>query len=84
MVFSITQHVRDRALMDNLVTYLGCGYIKEKNKSEFSWLDFVVTKFSDINDKIIPVFQVNNIIGVKLEDFEDWCKVARLVEEKNI
>nr|3QQY_A Chain A, Ribosomal protein 3/homing endonuclease-like protein fusion [Ophiostoma novo-ulmi subsp. americana] len=82
LVFSITQHIKDKNLMNSLITYLGCGYIKEKNKSEFSWLDFVVTKFSDINDKIIPVFQENTLIGVKLEDFEDWCKVAKLIEEK--
>nr|5T2N_A Chain A, I-OnuI_e-ag007820 [synthetic construct] len=82
LVFGISQHIRDKNLMNSLITYLGCGYILEKNRSELSWLDFRVTKFSDINDKIIPVFQENTLIGVKLEDFEDWCKVAKLIEEK--
>nr|5T2H_A Chain A, I-OnuI_e-hTCRa [synthetic construct] len=80
--FAISQHIRDKNLMNSLITYLGCGSIREKNKSEFRWLEFEVTKFSDINDKIIPVFQENTLIGVKLEDFEDWCKVAKLIEEK--
>nr|5T8D_A Chain A, I-OnuI_e-vHIVInt_v2 [synthetic construct] len=80
--FEIAQHVRDKNLMNSLITYLGCGYIYEQNYSERSWLRFSVSKFSDINDKIIPVFQENTLIGVKLEDFEDWCKVAKLIEEK--
>nr|7RCD_A Chain A, I-OnuI_e-hPD1-c [synthetic construct] len=82
LVFEISQHIRDKNLMNSLITYLGCGHIYEGNKSERSWLQFRVEKFSDINDKIIPVFQENTLIGVKLEDFEDWCKVAKLIEEK--
>nr|5T2O_A Chain A, I-OnuI_e-ag011377 [synthetic construct] len=80
--FEIGQHIRDKNLMNSLITYLGCGHIYEKNKSGRSWLVYTVTKFSDISDKIIPVFQKNTLIGVKLEDFEDWCKVAKLIEEK--
>nr|5THG_A Chain A, I-OnuI_e-hCCR5 [synthetic construct]5THG_D Chain D, I-OnuI_e-hCCR5 [synthetic construct] len=80
--FIIGQHIRDKNLMNSLITYLGCGTIQEKNRSKGSMLHFIVTKFSDINDKIIPVFQENTLIGVKLEDFEDWCKVAKLIEEK--
>ncbi len=49
--------------MDNLVPYFNCGYIKEKNKSEKTWLDFIVTKFSDINEKIIPYFGEARLLG---------------------
>ena len=82
LVFTITQHDRDRALMNSLISFFDCGYIKEKSKSKFKWLVFTVTKFSDINDKIIPFFHTNKIIGVKSQDFNDWCKVAKLIETK--
>ena len=31
---------------------------------------------------IIPFFNKFPIIGVKALDFEDWCKVAKLMENK--
>jgi hypothetical protein len=80
LVFSITQHIRDEVLMRNLISNLDCGYIKKKIHFQFSWIDFVVTKFSD--EKIIPFFRKNKVLGVKLQDFEDWCKVAELIKNK--
>jgi hypothetical protein len=50
LVFSITQHIRDKALMNSLISYLGCGKIKHNKK--YSWLNFVVTKLSDIDEKL--------------------------------
>jgi hypothetical protein len=32
LVFSITQHIRDKALMNSLISYLGCGNIKHYQK----------------------------------------------------
>ena len=45
-------------------------------------MGFIVTKFSDINEKIIPFFRNNKILGVKLLYFEDFCKAAELMENK--
>ena len=84
LVFSLTQHIRDQALMNSLISYLGCGNIKHNEKN--SWLQFIVTKFSDIDEKIIPIFKVlcvildrgshtkraeleNKILGEKFQDF---------------
>lgn len=51
LVFSITQHIRDEVLMNSLISNLDCGYIKTKSHSQFSWIEFIVTKFSDIEEK---------------------------------
>lgn len=45
-------------------------------------MDFKVTKFYDITNKIIPFFQKYPILGVKSKDFEDWCRVVVLMKEK--
>ena len=82
LIFQITQHNRDQDLMNSLISYFDCGYIKTKNKSQFTWLDFTVTKFSDINEKIIPFFNKYEISGVKLEYFKYWCKAAELIKNK--
>jgi hypothetical protein len=85
MVFQISQHIRDQDLMNSLISYFGCGYINIKNKSQFTWLEFIVTKFSCasyIDEKIIPFFSKYKLFGVKLKDFEDWCKAAKLIKNK--
>lgn len=52
--FIITQHSRDKQLMKYLVTYLGCGRYEARSKDKNTQAgDFVVTKLSDITEKII-------------------------------
>jgi LAGLIDADG endonuclease len=52
----------------------------KKNSTEF--FEFRVEKFEDINKKIIPLFINYPIVGQKLLDFQDFCKVAILMEQK--
>ena len=77
--FKLTQHSRDELLMKSLIEYFECGNIYKSDQKAF---DFVVIKFSDINDKIIPFFKKYSIQGVKFKDFNDFCKVAELIKEK--
>src|SRR6185437_421909 len=81
LFFIISQHSRDLALMESLVSYLGCGRIK-KVSTRPNEVNFVVTKFSDILGKIIPFFKTFTILGVKFKDFEDFCRVAELMQNK--
>jgi len=53
--------------MNSLISYLGCGNIKHNKK--YYWLKFIVSKFSDIDEKIIPIFKENKILGIKSKDF---------------
>ena len=48
--FIITQHIRDEYLMKSLIEYLGCGNVSINRNT----VDFKVTKFSYLNDIIIP------------------------------
>nr|QCW06929.1 hypothetical protein [Drechslerella brochopaga] len=76
--FQITQHARDIDLMNKLIEYLGCGYYKLRPDKSAG--DFIVSKFSDINEKIIPFFKLYPIVGVKALDFSDFCKVAEIIK----
>jgi hypothetical protein len=71
LVFQITQHIRDEALMNSLVSYIGCGYVKKHKSSYSTFLDFTVTKFLDNYENIIPFFNQYKILGIKRQDFED-------------
>jgi LAGLIDADG endonuclease len=77
--FRISQHDRDIKLMEHLRKILGTGSIyKYPDKSA---IVLTIFKFSDITNIIIPFFENNPILGVKLFDYLDWCKIAKLIKE---
>ena len=52
-------------LLQSLINYLGCGnYLKKKDIG-----NFIVTKFSDNYDKIIPLFKTYPLLGEKIKDY---------------
>ncbi len=79
--FRITGHVRDLKLMENIVKYFGSGKVYKYNGKAAVVLTIV--KFSDITDILIPFFNKNPLVGVKLYDYLDWCKIHKLMYEGN-
>ena len=79
LVFKLTQHSRDGELMKNLVKLLGCGGLSSKGNA----IDLIISNFSNIIDKIIPLFRKYSIYGVKKHDFADFCQVADLMKKKS-
>lgn len=80
--FQITQNERDIELIKSLVSYLGCGRLVVNEKHNGSKVNFNVTKFSDIQELIIPFFLKHKILGVKILDFEDWCRAGEIIKNK--
>jgi hypothetical protein len=81
MTFLITQHVRDERLLTKIIDYLECGSI-EKVLTRPAAVTFVVYKFTNIKDKIIPFFCKYPLQGVKSLDFNDFCKIANMMMTK--
>lgn len=77
--FSISQHFRDTELLTSFKNYLGCGEVYKISENAVA---FVVTRFSDIHDKLIPFFSKYPIQGVKALDFDDFCKVVNFMKTK--
>lgn len=77
--FTITQHTRDSVLFDSLLDYFGCGrcYLSRNE------VTFIVATFSDINNKITPLFNKYPLLGIKQEDYWDFLKVASLIGFKD-
>ena len=80
LVFQVTQHSRDIELMKRLISFFECGRYALRSNKDYG--DFLVTTFSDINEKIIPFFQKYKIEGVKAYNFADWCKAAEIIKAK--
>lgn len=75
---SITQHSRDKELLELIVKILAAGIVNIHSENAFV---FKVSKLVDLNKKIIPLFEQNPIRGVKQLDFLDFCEVAKLMNE---
>lgn len=79
LVFQVSQHIRDEALLKSFVIFFKCGqYIKPLQKE---WGYFQCTKFSDIYSILIPFFSQHSIRGVKAKDFSDWVRAAELINK---
>jgi len=77
--FTITQHNRDLVLLEGLINYLGCGRCSlSRNEATF-----IVSKFSDISNKIIPLFNEYPLIGTKQANYLDFLKVVELIRTKD-
>lgn len=70
LLFALSQHTRDRELLEIIKEYMGCGFVKESS-SRINILTFKVVKFNDNFEKIIPFFRQHLIYGVKSQDFNN-------------
>ncbi len=76
--FQVTQHNKDELLMRSLIEYFNSGNIF-KNGDCFV---FKVSKFSELDKKIIPFFKDYPILGAKYLDFHNWLLVFYLMKNK--
>lgn len=76
----ITQHIRDKKLLEGLIGYLDCGILSLRNGKEAA--DYKVLTLAGITDKIIPFFKKYPIQGAKSLNFTDFCLAAEIMKEK--
>ena len=77
--FRIVQHKRDLKLMESIIKYLGIGKIYKY--PEKLAVGIYIIKYTDITKVIIPFFNKYPIDGIKLNDYQDWCKIHKLMNE---
>src|SRR5207302_3562898 len=78
--FILTQHSRDENLLRNSIEIFECGKFITKNTKEYA--EFIVEKYSDIRDKIIPFFEKYPLYRIKKENYLDLKKVSELMQNK--
>lgn len=79
LFFKITQLERDKELMKSFIDYFNWGSISKNS----TCIDYTVVKQEDLVLKIIPFFDKYKIVGVKLQDYIDFKKVAELIRTKD-
>ena len=80
LVFKLSQHHRDKLLLKSLIEYLGCGNVYKESEGT---VQFSVTKYKDLTDKIIPFFDKYKVVGVKFQDYQDFKKVSELMKNRD-
>lgn len=80
LVFTLGQHSRDSNLFKGLIEYLGCGNYYVESDGLLCY--FVVTKYVDISEKVVPLFAKYPLEGSKLQNYLDFVKVVELMKEK--
>ena len=70
--------MRDKELLENLTYTLYCGRLVNKG----TYGEFVVEKFSDICNKVIPIFDQFKLYGSKSHNYEYFKKAALLIKDK--
>ena len=64
-------------LMRSMVEYFQGGGVYKNGEAFY----YRITRFKDISEKIIPFFIKYPIIGMKVQDFEDFRIVAEMMKE---
>ena len=78
--FQVSQHVSQRAVLEDLVRFFGCGKVRSKGAN--SSVDvFVVTRPRDLIERVLPVFERTEL-AVKGNDFRLFAEIVRSVAAK--
>lgn len=73
--FAVTNPKENLKLLQSVKERLGCGEVcVSRGQARFS-----VQKIDDINDKVIPFFKKNKLLGKKAHDFELWRKASEII-----
>ena len=92
--FSINLNIRDAEVLEGLVNYfntlnLPSTGVKIKLNQENKYVyksnntvSLAITKISELNELIIPFFEIYSVQGLKSLDFADFKKVQRMIVAK--
>lgn len=67
--------------MEYIANYLGCGRY-EAGSGDILAGSLVVSKQSDLREKIIPFFDQYHILGDKSKDYADFKRALELITKK--
>jgi LAGLIDADG endonuclease len=76
--FSITQHVRDRELMDKLVQFFNCGYVSNDTVNK---VQYRIRDKKQLSKNLFRFLDHHSLLTIKLLDYLDFKKVHEMVEK---
>ena len=77
--FSITQHIRDRKLMEKFIEFFGCGYVVNDTPMK---LQYRIRDRKQLSENLFPFIDQNSLLTVKSLDYFDFKHVHSMLENK--
>lgn len=81
--FHVSQRLSSRQVLDDLVYFFQCGYVKPNhaaNPRDVTYV-YVVRDRNDLLTKIIPFFEHYKLVTEKANDFNVFARVVRMIEK---
>lgn len=81
--FHVSQRYTSRNVLEALVTFFGCGYVKLNHRTNPNDVNhvYVVRDRDDLLQKIIPFFQRHKLQTEKAKDFDLFAKIVVLMSK---
>ena len=82
--FHVSQRVSSRHVLDELIRFFNCGYVKENhhtNPKDVTYV-YVVRDRKDLLTRIIPFFEKYQLQTEKRNDARIFAKIVRLMEQR--
>ena len=79
----VVQSASSRSVLDDLVDFFGCGkvYVNQRHDIHREQLArYCVSRFTDLQDVIVPFFQEHELRTSKRDNFEKFVEILRLME----
>lgn len=77
--FSITQHIRDKELMNKFIDFFGCGYVVNDTPMK---LQYRIRDRKHLSKNLFPFIDKNSLLTVKSLDYLDFKEVHSMLESK--
>jgi hypothetical protein len=77
--FSITQHIRDKELMEKFIEFFGCGYVVNDTPMK---LQYRIRDRKQLSENLFPFIDQNSLLTVKSLDYFDFKHVHSMLENK--
>ena len=79
-VFQVSQHGRHRDVLDELVSFFGCGKVRSKGRTT-PVMVYAVDHMNDLEAVILPFFEEHPLL-VKHKDFTAFAEIVRSLRRK--
>lgn len=77
--FCISQHIRDRLLMNKFIAFFGCGYVFNESPTQRK---FRIRDRKDLAMFLFPFLDAHSLLSKKALDYADFKRVHAMLEAR--
>lgn len=82
--FTVVQSAGSRDVLEEMCRFFGCGRLSMNRRHDNHREDlarWVVNRFADLRDEIVPFFQEHQLRTAKRDNFEKFAKIIEIMDQ---